>query len=139
MKRSQGSAKFYIPDTASSIRREKRERASKPANTDGTTPPPTTQPRKGARDGLESNERFQPRILFLVWEVLYQQSISTSHPSIPAPPVLFYFLVLLDALPLLFYNTHFVFLSETFSYVRVSPTDGWLWVVWGYVFGLFIL
>lgn len=41
-----------------------------------------------ARDGLESNEKSnRPGIRFLVQEVLYQLSISTSHPSILAPPV----------------------------------------------------
>lgn len=38
--------------------------------------------REGARGGLVSNDKFRTRIWFLVWEVLYQLSISTSHPSL---------------------------------------------------------
>lgn len=39
--------------------------------------------------GIKVTKKFRPRKLgFLVWEVLYQLSISTSHPPIPAPPVL---------------------------------------------------
>lgn len=69
-------------------------------------------------------------------EHLYLTSIHPCSPSL----FLFFFIIQLDVLPFLFckfLTLCFCFFVRNVSCVRVSPTDGRLWVVWGFVFNFF--
>lgn len=101
-----------------------------PAVKKGREPP--NRARRGARDGLENSEKNnRPKSWFRVRggtvsaEHLYLTSIHPCSPCVFIPsfhwmlsPILVLFLCQMFCVP----------------YVRVSTTDGWLWVVWGFDF-----